>query len=60
MREARGLTQQQIAKLEDPDANPTIETVTKVAKAFDMNLLVSFQKPAIAERHRQDLDDRPA
>jgi DNA-binding phage protein len=26
------------------DANPTIETITKVAKAFDMNLLVGFQK----------------
>ena len=39
-----GVSQQQIAKLEDPDANPTIETITKVAKAFDMNLLVSFQK----------------
>ena len=39
-----GVSQQQIAKLEDPDANPTIETITKVAKAFDMNLLVSFRK----------------
>jgi DNA-binding XRE family transcriptional regulator/predicted RNase H-like HicB family nuclease len=39
-----GVSQQQIAKLEDPDANPTIETITKVAEAFDMTLLVSFQK----------------
>jgi DNA-binding XRE family transcriptional regulator/predicted RNase H-like HicB family nuclease len=39
-----GVSQQQIAKLEDPDANPTIDTVTKVAKAFDMNLIVSFEK----------------
>lgn len=41
-----GVSQQQIAKLEDPDANPTIETIMKVAQAFDMNLLVSFKKIA--------------
>lgn len=39
-----GVSQQQIAKLEDPDANLTIETVTKVAKAFDMNVVVTFEK----------------
>ena len=41
-----GVSQQQIAKLEDPDANPTIETIIKVAQAFDMDLLVSFKKIA--------------
>ncbi|HXH40648.1 MAG TPA: type II toxin-antitoxin system HicB family antitoxin [Thermoanaerobaculia bacterium] len=41
-----GVSQQQIAKLEDPDANPTIETIMKVARAFDMDLLVSFKKIA--------------
>lgn len=41
-----GVSQQQIAKLEDPDANPTIETIMKVAQAFDMNLLVTFKKIA--------------
>jgi DNA-binding XRE family transcriptional regulator len=34
--------QQQIDKLEDPDCNPTFETVTKVAKAFDEPLMVAF------------------
>jgi DNA-binding XRE family transcriptional regulator/predicted RNase H-like HicB family nuclease len=38
-----GVSQQQIAKLEDPDANPTIETMMKVAQAFDRNLLVTFK-----------------
>jgi DNA-binding XRE family transcriptional regulator/predicted RNase H-like HicB family nuclease len=41
-----GVSQQQIAKLEDPDANPTIETIMKVARAFDMDLLVRFKKIA--------------
>ena len=39
-----GVSQQQIAKLEDPDANPTIETVARVAKAFDRNLVLTFEK----------------
>jgi DNA-binding XRE family transcriptional regulator/predicted RNase H-like HicB family nuclease len=39
-----GVSQQQIAKLEDPDANPTIETITRVARAFDMDLVVAFKK----------------
>jgi DNA-binding XRE family transcriptional regulator/predicted RNase H-like HicB family nuclease len=41
-----GVSQQQIAKLEDPDASPTIETIMKVARAFDRDLLVSFKKIA--------------
>jgi DNA-binding XRE family transcriptional regulator/predicted RNase H-like HicB family nuclease len=41
-----GVSQQQIAKLEDPDANPTIETIMKVAQAFNMNLFVAFKKIA--------------
>ncbi|MBK8255012.1 MAG: type II toxin-antitoxin system HicB family antitoxin [Polyangiaceae bacterium] len=41
-----GVSQQQIAKLEDPDANPTIETIMKVAEAFNMNLFVTFKKIA--------------
>ena len=41
-----GVSQQQIAKLEDPDANPTLETIMKVAEAFDMNVLLTFKKIA--------------
>jgi len=41
-----GVSQQQIAKLEDPDANPTIETIMKVARAFDMDPPRRFQKIA--------------
>lgn len=37
-----GVSQQQIQKLEDPDCNPTFETVTKVAKAFNETLSVVF------------------
>jgi DNA-binding XRE family transcriptional regulator len=41
-----GVSQQQIAKLENPDANLTFETIMKVARAFDRDLLVSFKKIA--------------
>jgi DNA-binding XRE family transcriptional regulator/predicted RNase H-like HicB family nuclease len=37
-----GVTQQQIAKLEDPDENPSILTVEKVAKALGLALNVSL------------------
>ena len=38
-----GVTQQQIAKLERPDANPTIETLQKVADALGAELGVSLE-----------------
>lgn len=38
-----GVSQQQIVKLEDPDCNPTFETVTKVARAFDETLSIVFE-----------------
>lgn len=37
-----GVSQQQIAKLEDPDSNPTIETLEKVAQALGRRLEVSL------------------
>lgn len=37
-----GVSQQQIAKLEDPDENPTIGTLTKVAQALRVAVDVSF------------------
>lgn len=37
-----GVTQQQIAKLEDPDENPSILTVEKVARALGLALDVSL------------------
>ncbi len=37
-----GVSQQQIARLEDPDCNPTIDTVSRVARAFDEPLMVMF------------------
>jgi DNA-binding XRE family transcriptional regulator/predicted RNase H-like HicB family nuclease len=41
-----GVSQQQIAKVENPDANPTIETVTKIADALERPLVVTFSKSA--------------
>lgn len=38
-----GVSQQAIAKLEDPDANPTIETIERTAKALGLELEVSFK-----------------
>jgi len=41
-----GVSQQQIAKLEDPDSNPTLETLEKVARALDSRLEVSLVRCA--------------
>jgi DNA-binding XRE family transcriptional regulator/predicted RNase H-like HicB family nuclease len=57
MRQARGLTQaelakrvgvsqQQIAKVEDPDANPTLLTLIRIADALDRTLVVAFRDSA--------------
>jgi DNA-binding XRE family transcriptional regulator/predicted RNase H-like HicB family nuclease len=37
-----GVSQQQIAKLEDPDSNPTIETLERVAKALGAHLEIGL------------------
>jgi DNA-binding XRE family transcriptional regulator/predicted RNase H-like HicB family nuclease len=45
-----GVSQQQVAKLEDPDANPTVDTVMKVANVFQQRLLVAFGPAAMEPR----------
>ena len=40
--EKAGVSQQQIAKLENPDENPTLGTLSKVSEALGMPLTVSF------------------
>jgi predicted RNase H-like HicB family nuclease/DNA-binding XRE family transcriptional regulator len=40
-----GVSQQAIAKLEDPDANPTIETIERTAKALGLELEVRLGPP---------------
>lgn len=37
------VSQQQIAKLENPDENPTLETVEKVGKALGLDLQLGFE-----------------
>ncbi len=37
-----GVSQQQIAKVEDPDTNPTVETINKIAEALSEPLVVVF------------------
>lgn len=39
-----GVSQQQIAKLERPDSNPTIETLEKVARALGFRYVPTFVK----------------
>jgi DNA-binding XRE family transcriptional regulator/predicted RNase H-like HicB family nuclease len=41
-----GVKQQQIAKLEDPDENPTLETLEKVAKALGLSVHIGLQEAA--------------
>lgn len=44
-----GVTQQAIAKLEHPKANPTIETLERVAAALGVRVEVAFRP--LSERH---------
>ena len=37
-----GVSQQQIAKVEDPDMNPTVDTISKLAAAFSEPFVVVF------------------
>jgi DNA-binding XRE family transcriptional regulator/predicted RNase H-like HicB family nuclease len=37
-----GVSQQQVAKLEDPDENPTLETLEKVGKALQLDVTIEF------------------
>jgi DNA-binding XRE family transcriptional regulator/predicted RNase H-like HicB family nuclease len=41
-----GVTQQQIAKLEDPDENPSLETLEKIARALGRGLNVTLESVA--------------
>jgi predicted RNase H-like HicB family nuclease/DNA-binding XRE family transcriptional regulator len=38
-----GVKQQQIAKLENPDENPTLETIEKVAKALGLSVTLGLE-----------------
>lgn len=42
-----GVSQQQIAKLEDPDENPSLETLAKVARALGLEVNVEFERPDV-------------
>lgn len=41
--ERAGVSQQQIAKLEDPDENPSLETLAKVANALALQVNLDFE-----------------
>jgi DNA-binding XRE family transcriptional regulator/predicted RNase H-like HicB family nuclease len=38
-----GVSQQQIAKLEDPDENPSLQTLQKVARALGLRIRIGFE-----------------
>jgi predicted RNase H-like HicB family nuclease/DNA-binding XRE family transcriptional regulator len=42
-----GVSQQQIAKLERPGENPSIETLKKVAAAMGLRPVVTFERPGV-------------
>ncbi len=42
--ELAGVRQQQIAKLEDPDENPTLATLVKVGRALGLHVSVAFEE----------------
>lgn len=39
------VSQQQIAKLENPDENPSLETLARVARALGLEVSVGFERP---------------
>lgn len=41
--ELAGVSQQQIAKLEDPDENPSLETLAKVGRAVGLDVSIAFE-----------------
>jgi len=55
--ERAGVSQQQIAKLEDPDENPSLETLAKVASALALQVSLDFEPleqvsvPPVGSRH---------
>jgi DNA-binding XRE family transcriptional regulator/predicted RNase H-like HicB family nuclease len=42
-----GVSQQQIAKLENPDENPSLESLDKVARALGLAVNVDFERPDV-------------
>jgi DNA-binding XRE family transcriptional regulator len=49
-----GISQQQVAKLENPDENPTLETLAKLASALGLTVSVAFETeapPTLATLH---------
>jgi predicted RNase H-like HicB family nuclease/DNA-binding XRE family transcriptional regulator len=40
-----GVSQQQIAKLEDPEENPTLDTLDKVSRALGLHMTLGFETP---------------
>jgi predicted RNase H-like HicB family nuclease/DNA-binding XRE family transcriptional regulator len=40
-----GVSQQQIAKLENPDGNPSIDTLDKVSRALGLRMTLGFETP---------------
>jgi DNA-binding XRE family transcriptional regulator/predicted RNase H-like HicB family nuclease len=42
-----GVSQQQIAKLENPDENPSTETIEKIARALGLAVNVDFERPDV-------------
>jgi DNA-binding XRE family transcriptional regulator len=40
-----GVSQQQIAKLENPDENPSLETLSKVGRALGLVVNLGFERP---------------
>jgi transcriptional regulator with XRE-family HTH domain len=43
--ERGGVSQQQIAKLENPDENPTLDTLDRVSRALGLHMTLGFEAP---------------
>jgi len=47
--EKTGITQADISRLETGDANPTLDTICRIANGLGMNLKLAFERKAVSE-----------
>lgn len=53
--EKLGMSQQQLARLESGESNPTVKTITRVAEALGRRFVMSLEKPAMPSRRKKSV-----
>jgi DNA-binding XRE family transcriptional regulator/predicted RNase H-like HicB family nuclease len=53
-----GMSQQQLARLESGESNPTVKTITRVAEALGRRFVMSLEKPAMPSGRKKSVRPR--